>query len=765
MLKRITKIKNIGKFYDCSLPGLEFKDKTVIFGKNGDGKSMLTAILRSLATGNNDILIGRKSFGSSGAQNIEIGFENNTGKNIVYKFENKRWNNIYPNIAIFDTYFIANNIYDGERIIDRHRANLHQYIIGEKGKSLSNEINKIIEDIKEKSGVKNEKTDTYKQSEFNKHYSIDDFIGLAKIDDVDKKIEKLKKELQFNAQLNKPKELAFEWLDLNKLKDILSKSFSTTHNEAQEKIKKHIECNWRDKNHTMRFLQDGISLIKEPKNNANCPFCGQNLRQVLNLIELYQTYFDDAYERLQVELEKTIKQFHEWNIENQLTNLISEAKDWIAYFDESEVFDNLKNIIEESKKNLLPSKKIFDDECNKKKANSNYEINFSQLEQIEKLWKAVANEVKIFNGSIKEFCDGFESKNIDDLKSDLGKLSAAKDRQEKDWPEFCEEYKALIEELEKLKQKRDVKIDELTNYSTDIFNKHEEKINSILEDIGTDFKIDNFKGKDDRRRTDAVSCGFDIKFFGQHSVPIEGQENTPHFNNTLSQGDRGSLAFAFFLSLLFHDDNLDKKIIVFDDPVSSFDAERKRKTVQMLADTENASGKKPLQMIILTHQRNFLSRLVGEEKFANAITYKLEPDGMINGQKKCTMRRCDINEEFLKKETYKYLEEIKRAADGNLVISDDTLLKCRKVMEAVFKAKYYLDLKGDIGQNKGLRQFVETLTGLGIYSYDKKSEFTGLFNDLNVPQHDRNIPEGISDNSQGDLRSILHDTLRLLREI
>ena len=242
MLKRITKIKNIGKFYDCSLPGLEFKDKTVIFGKNGDGKSMLTAILRSSATGNNDILIGRKSFGSSGAQNIEIGFENNTGKNIVYKFENKRWNNIYPNIAIFDTYFIANNIYDGERIIDRHRANLHQYIIGEKGKSLSNEINKIIEDIKEKSGVKNEKTDTYKQSEFNKHYSIDDFIGLAKIDDVDKKIEKLKKELQFNAQLNKPKELAFEWLDLNKLKDILSKSFSTTHNEAQEKIKNTLNA-------------------------------------------------------------------------------------------------------------------------------------------------------------------------------------------------------------------------------------------------------------------------------------------------------------------------------------------------------------------------------------------------------------------------------------------------------------------------------------------------------------------------------------------
>lgn len=765
MLKRITKIKNIGKFYDCSLPSLEFKDKTVIFGKNGDGKSMLTAILRSLATGNNDILIGRKSFGSPGAQNIEIDFESNTGNNIVYKFENKRWNNIYPNIAIFDTHFIANNIYDAERIIDKHRANLHQYIIGETGRSLSDEINKIIEKTKEKSGVKNEKIVTYKQSRFSKCYSIDHFIGLAKIDDVDKKIEKLEKELQFNRQLNKPKELAFKGPNFSKLKDILSKSFSTTHDEAQEEIKKHIECNWRDKSHSMRFLQDGISLIKEPKNNANCPFCGQNLQQVLNLIKLYQTYFDDAYERLQVELEKTIKQFYEWNIENQLTNLISEAKDWIAYFEESKVFDNLKNIIEESKKNLISSKKIFDDECNKKKANSNYKINFLQLEQIKKLWKLVASEVKIFNDSIKEFCDGFESKNIDDLTSDLGKLSAAKHRHEKNWTEFCQEYKTSIKELGALKRKRDVKIAELTNYSMDIFNKHEEKINSILENIGADFKIDNFKGKDDRRKTDAVSCGFDIKFFGQYSVPVEGQENTPHFNNTLSQGDRGSLAFAFFLSSLAHDDNLDRKIIVFDDPVSSFDAERKRNTVQMLADIENAGGKKPLQMIILTHQIDFLSRLVVNKKFANIKAYKLEPDGIINGQKKCTMKHCNVNEEFLKKETYKNLEEIKRAIDENLVISDEPYLKCRKVMEAGFKGKYYLELKDDIGQNRGLKQFVETLTELRIYSHKEKSKFTGLFNDLHAPHHDRNVPEGISGNSQGDLRSILRDTLKLLREI
>ncbi len=764
MLKRISKIKNIGKFYDCSLGGLEFKDKTVIFGRNGDGKSTLTAILRSLMTGNNDILIGRKSFVSSGSKNIELVFEDSTG-NIVYKFENKKWNNNYNNIEIFDTCFIANNIYDGERIIDRHKANLHQCIIGETGKSLSNDINELINALKEKTRLKNEKISTYNQLGFNEYYSIDQFIDLPKVDDIDSKIEKSLKELQFNSQLNKPRELSFEKTDFKELKNVLSKKISSTHDEAQKKIQEHVECNWKDKNHHTRFLQDGISLVKEPIDKANCPFCGQDLRQVNALMKVYWAYFDETYKKLQVELERTIDQFNGWNIENQLTKLISEAKDWVAYFQGSGVFDSLKNIIEKSQADLLSAKKRFDGECKKKRDNFNYSIDFSDFEQIKKCWDSLSNEVEKFNEAIKEFCAGFESKDSNELISEAGRLRASKDRQGQDWVDFCNEYKNIVVDIDVLKKKRDTKIEELTTYSEGIFDKHEKKINKILENIGTDFQIDNFKGKDDRRRSEAVSCGFEIKFFDQHSVPIEAQENSPHFNNTLSQGDRSSLAFAFFLSLLFHDDNLDKKIIVFDDPVSSFDEERKRKTIQMLVNIANTDRKKPLQTIVLTHEKSFLSRLMMEELFSNAIVYKLEPDGIINGQKKCTMKYCNVNEEFLKKETYKYLEEIKRAIDNNLPISDYPYLKCRKIMEAVFKAKYYLELKNDIGQNKSVRQFVDSLNCLGIYSEEKKNRFISLFNDLHVPHHDQDIPEGISNNSQGDLKSILQDTLKLLREI
>ena len=115
MLKRIQKIINIAKFADCRVPGCEFKKETIILGFNTQGKSTLTAILRSIQTGNNDILIGRKTFGSTGPEEIEIDFEH-VGTNDKYVFQNRTWNKTNPNILIFDSKFIAKNIFAGESI-------------------------------------------------------------------------------------------------------------------------------------------------------------------------------------------------------------------------------------------------------------------------------------------------------------------------------------------------------------------------------------------------------------------------------------------------------------------------------------------------------------------------------------------------------------------------------------------------------------------------------------------------------------------------
>lgn len=133
MLKRIQKIQNIGKFANCNAAGCEFATNVIIFGYNTQGKSTLTAILRSLQTGNNCLLIGRKTFGATTSKKIEIDFEENT-TNKKYTFQNKAWNEKNENIFIFDSKFISENIFEGESVSFDQQKNMNTIIIGKHGR-------------------------------------------------------------------------------------------------------------------------------------------------------------------------------------------------------------------------------------------------------------------------------------------------------------------------------------------------------------------------------------------------------------------------------------------------------------------------------------------------------------------------------------------------------------------------------------------------------------------------------------------------------
>ena len=79
----------------------------------------------------------------------------------------------------------------------------------------------------------------------------------------------------------------------------------------------------------------------------------------------------------------------------------------------------------------------------------------------------------------------------------------------------------------------------------------------------------------------------------------------PAFRNTLSAGDRNTLALAFFFASLDQDPQLAQKILVIDDPMTSLDEHRSLTTVQemrrMLARVS--------QVIVLSHSKPFLCQL------------------------------------------------------------------------------------------------------------------------------------------------------------
>ena len=87
----------------------------------------------------------------------------------------------------------------------------------------------------------------------------------------------------------------------------------------------------------------------------------------------------------------------------------------------------------------------------------------------------------------------------------------------------------------------------------------------------------------------------------------EAQGPTPCFNNTLSSGDKTTLAFAFFLAKLDEDPDLKDKLVIFDDPISSLDSHRRTCTQQQIARVSNQVK----QVILLSHDPYFL-RLIWE---------------------------------------------------------------------------------------------------------------------------------------------------------
>ena len=184
MLKRIRKIQNIGRFADCHDAGREFSKETIVFGFNAQGKSTLTAILRSLKHRNNDILIGRKTFGATAGISIEIDFEDGDDKD-RFVFQNGAWNKANPDILIFDSKFIADNVFEGEKVTFDQQKNLNAVIIGEKGQDLNNEIVALHEQSEEFANQKAEKT-----REFTRHFpgsNFEEFRALPEDAAIDKK--------------------------------------------------------------------------------------------------------------------------------------------------------------------------------------------------------------------------------------------------------------------------------------------------------------------------------------------------------------------------------------------------------------------------------------------------------------------------------------------------------------------------------------------------------------------------------------------------
>ena len=145
MLKKIIAIENVGKFRSFHAAGdIELRKLNLIYAENGRGKTTLCDILRSLQTGDGQFIQGRETIGVSDRPGITIRLENDTAQ-----FKDGQWNTALPEIAVFDSTFIHENVYAGDYIDHDHKRNLYRVIIGEEGVKLAKQVDTLDVEIRD----------------------------------------------------------------------------------------------------------------------------------------------------------------------------------------------------------------------------------------------------------------------------------------------------------------------------------------------------------------------------------------------------------------------------------------------------------------------------------------------------------------------------------------------------------------------------------------------------------------------------------------
>jgi wobble nucleotide-excising tRNase len=144
----------------------------------------------------------------------------------------------------------------------------------------------------------------------------------------------------------------------------------------------------------------------------------------------------------------------------------------------------------------------------------------------------------------------------------------------------------------------------LDAYRANAFPDSQEAINVYLRQFNAGFRLDSVTSTATRG---GPTCTYNV-VINDTPVSIGGgtpEKGEPSFRNTLSAGDRNTLALAFFFASLDQDPNLATAVVVIDDPISSLDDHRSLTTVQEVRRLAEQAG----QVIVLSHDKRFLCRI------------------------------------------------------------------------------------------------------------------------------------------------------------
>ena len=621
MLERIAEIQGIGLLHQANGKPYTCQKATLVYADNGRGKSTLATIFRSASTGDVTLITACKTLDGTLPPRVVLQF----GSGHKVSFENGVWSEQRPELLVFDADFIGRNVHSGGAVNTDHRKNLLEFALGEAAVAARAAVDKATNESK----AATDKVQSF-VGQISGHHpglSLAQFEQLPQVSEIDTKIADHQKRLVAASNVAAiqakpvPKVLTEPSFDIDGLFAGLGLSLTDVHADAEKVVKQHIAKLGG------KGAESWLSQGRQFGNGDACPFCDQDISSNA-LVSAYQTHFNAAYGDLKlkvVALQNAVTAGAATNIIDAFAQsvgvAVAQATAWAEHVQTQAIsFDAgtartamaafgefVADLVR--RKNAAPAEPLGTAEG---KAQA-----IALWEQVLVPVRSTNAAIKVAEGLIGAYKGQLSSDGVPQLQQQIQQLQVTKRRYDPKVVELLGHLAAARKIVEATDKTKKAARDSLDSVMTTTLSKYQTSINALLKNFGASFSI---KGMSANFRGNAPRSEYGLLLRGK-DVALEG--GPPSFATALSDGDKRSLAFAFFIASTLEDPKLATRTVVIDDPMCSLDQNRRHHTRAVLKKLHS----KAAQLIVLAHDSYFLrdlrDTLRKEDKGAPIATFQL----------------------------------------------------------------------------------------------------------------------------------------------
>ena len=762
MIETLNLIRNIGRFDSVSTGAqLPFGKFTLIYGENGRGKTTISAILKSLSNNDSSLIEERHRLGATHRPHVVVQVAG-----VQYVFQNGSWSTSVPQILVFDDGFVTQNVCSGIEVSTNHHCrNLHELILGSQGVALNNQFQAHVTRIEQHTSELRTRSAVI-PANVRGGFTVEQFCALDPVENIDEAIQEAERRLSAAKSVDEIRQkeifqvVRLPLFDIEAINVLLASDLLGIEADAVLRVQNHLE-NTGSKSE--KWIADGlpyIATLKENTGQDSCPFCAQDLTDS-TIITHYQAYFSDAYNNLRRSVEdmgKAINATHGGNIpaafERSISKIIEARNFWSKFteipevnIDTAQFVRALNDVRDKVRQTLLakyaaPLEKMGLDQD----AINAIEIYHTLKQAVDDILSSIEG----VNPQITLVKEQAASADVASLTNDLVHLKRVKTRYTEPIVGYCQNYLQEVAAKQVTEQARDTARAALDNYQQNIFPQYETSINNYLARFNAGYRLGNVTSRNTRW---GASCDYKVLINNQ---PVSlSSSNGPSFKNTLSAGDRNTLALAFFFASLEHEPTLAQTIVVIDDPMTSLDEHRSLTTRQQILSLIDRTA----QVVVCSHEKHFLCGLWEARDRINRVAMMIERDG--DGS---TISEWDVTRDCVTEHDHRH-ELIRNFLQrGSRVEERRVATALRPILEAFCRVAY----PADFPPGSMLGHFCDTCRNrIGqsneILSQQDTQELRQILDYANRFHHDTNTAyetEGIND---GELRLFAERTLNFTK--